>query len=143
MRLGVDMKLTKLQWQTLERQLTYPYASVKLKCDSHEIIARVEKAKGLKYSIMVYVDGEFKGIWLNGEDERCLKFYRARKHYLWRGKLREELRDTLRKRRPKESRDYCKEMLEKYFFTWVPYWPSASAFFRHIRKTCKQIEIMD
>lgn len=137
------MALTKEQWQVLENQLSYPLGRVKLRCDGYQISAYVEKSKGLKFEIMVYIDGEFRGVWLNGEDERCLKFYRAIKHYLWRGKLREELKDDLRKRQTKESRDRYKEMLEEHFFTWVPYWPSASAFFRHIRKTCKQIEVMD
>jgi hypothetical protein len=137
------MAFTKEQWQVLEVQLSHPFGRIKLKCDGYEIEAIVERGKGLKLVIMVYIDGWFKGEWMDGKDERCLKFYREKRSYLYSSKTRAKAKEMLCKRIPKDMREHYQRLNDKSFTWYTPYWPSANMFFRHIRKTCKEIELMD
>lgn len=136
------MALTKEQWQVLEEQLNYQFGLVKLKCDGYEVQAKVEKGKGLKLHIMVYIDGWFKGEWLVNKDERCLKFFRKQEKYTLSNAMRIHAKRMLRSRY-EDVRKHAKTMLESKVSVWTPYWPSAKSFFRHIRKTCHEIEVME
>lgn len=80
--------ITKEQWQEIESKISHPYGFVKLKCDGYVINAVVQKYKGLKYCVVVYVDGVFEGKWMDGKDERALKFHCKRRRYALTGSKR-------------------------------------------------------
>lgn len=50
------MTLSKEQWQDIEESLSYPYGTVKLKCDGHDVAAVVSVYKR-RLVVDVYVDG--------------------------------------------------------------------------------------
>ena len=138
------MPLSKNQWQAFEEALQVPCISHKLMCDGYEITVQVQIMKGMKLVVAVFVDGEIKGSWLNGKDERCLKFYRKITKYLLKPAERKAaLKASQNRRLCKTDRDYFKENAEKTFEYWLPYWSTAWAFGRHIRKTCQSIEVIE
>lgn len=58
------MKLSKEQIDVLDRDLSHPYGSgVELLCDGYTVTLKVERCKGMRYRVMTYVNGYFKGIW--------------------------------------------------------------------------------
>lgn len=138
------MMLSKDQWQEIEKSLSHPYGFVKLKCDGYVINAVVEKYKGLKYCLVVYVDGVFEGKWMDGKDERALKFHCKRRSYALAGSKRAEaLKEIKRRSLNKELKNFYQKWLDKYIDTWMPFWPNAKSFCRHIRKTCQSIEFIN
>jgi len=138
-----NMPLSKPQWEVIEKSLAYPFGAVNLRCDGYEIAAHVQQSK-MKLFVMVYVDGEFKGAWLDGKDDRCIKFCQKKiKHILNSSEKKKALEASRMRSLSKEDRAMFKEAAEKNFEYWVPYWTSPKAFCRHIRKTCKSIEIIE
>lgn len=137
------MSLSKEQWMAIEKFLSVPFGHVTLKCDGYEITAQVQQSK-MTLLVMVYVDGQFKGSWLDGKDERCIKFYRCEKQLVLRGKMRKSvMAASTKKQLGKEMKAMFKRHLEDFIVHWTPYWTSPKAFCAHIRKTCTQIELIE
>lgn len=138
------MSFSKQQWQVIEKQLSFPYSKVELKCDGYQVSAVVEKSKGLKYCVVVYVDGVYKGEWMDGKHEQPLKFHCKKRRYFLRGKQRQDcLRELNKRGTPAASKEMYRKWLDKYHEYWMPFWPSAKSFCRHIQKTCTQIELIN
>ncbi len=134
--------ITKARWQEIDRTLRHPFGMVKLKCDGYEITAAVETCK-MKLHVMIYIDGRFEGKWLDGKDERCIKFYQCKKIFVLRGEARKNaLEVSTDKRLGKEFMAMLKRHLEDHIESWLPYWSSPKAFCRHIQKTCQSIELI-
>ncbi|SFK92800.1 hypothetical protein SAMN05216302_102146 [Nitrosomonas aestuarii] len=138
------MTFSKEQWLDLEDELSRPFGRVKLKCDGYEITAAVERTK-MKLVVSIYINGFMKGKWLLDQDcDESRKFLRRVRKYLVNGKKRTELLIKSRKRGAhKEMREFYQGLLDRHSFYVLPYWPNPKAFFRHIRKTCAEIELMD
>ncbi|MDT3668982.1 MAG: hypothetical protein ROZ37_01465 [Aromatoleum sp.] len=134
--------LTKEQWAQVEADLSHPYCPVGLRCDDHEITLKVEREKGLKFVVSVYVDGWIKGEWFKGEPEHVRKFWREHRSFLWKPKQRAEAAKRLKQRGlSKDSREWYGKVVEaKTDPMWFPHWPNAKALCRHLRKTCTTIE---
>lgn len=138
------MSLSKEQWQVIEKQLSFPYSKVKLKCDEYEVSAVVEKIKGLKFCVTVYVDGVYRGEWMDGKHEQPLKFHRKMRRYFLNGKKRQYcIRELSKRGIPAASKKMYRKWLDQYHEYWVPFFPSARSFCRHIQKTCTNIELID
>ncbi|QOK91553.1 hypothetical protein HF908_08730 [Ralstonia pseudosolanacearum] len=69
-------KLTREEIIKIEYELSNPYGMAQLECDGYRVDVRVERDRGLSYSLMVYVNGEWKGEWVKGECEEAKRFYR-------------------------------------------------------------------
>ncbi len=141
---AIGPAITKERWAYIETRLSHPYGSVKLKCDGYEITAQVQKYKGLKYCVVVYVDGVYKGKWTDGKDVRAQKFHCKNTRHVWPAKQRAEAKKELSKRRLlKEMKVFWQDVHDKKYEFWVPFWTSSKSFWRHIRKTCTDIEVND
>lgn len=137
------MSLSKAQWMAIEKLLSAPFGHAKLKCDGYEITAQVRQI-GMKLVVAVFVDGRIKGAWLDGKDERCIKFYQCKKQLVLRGKMRASVMEaSAKKHLGKETKAMLRRHLEDFIVSWTPYWSSPKAFCRHIQKTCTQIEFME
>lgn len=137
------MPLSKQRWEEIERTLHHSFGMVKLKCDGYDITAAVETSK-MNLHVMIYIDGRFEGKWLDGKDERCIKFYQYRKRSVLRGEERKKaLSNAANKRLGKETRAMFKRHSELFIDWWEPYWSSPKAFCRHIQKTCQSIEVIE
>ena len=138
------MSITKEQWAEIEKQLSGMMGRVKLMCDGYEIDANIERCK-MRLYVMVYVDGCFKGEWIANREgsEIPLKFYREQKRPAAGAKMRAwYLKESKSRFWSKEQRAEHAAKARKTFSTWIPYWPNAKAFCRHIRKTCTSIELV-
>ncbi|MCZ7655549.1 MAG: hypothetical protein M5R42_16790 [Rhodocyclaceae bacterium] len=78
-----------------------------------------------------------------GEAVEARKFYRERKRYLHKAKLREEAKIKAKNRRlGADLRQWYQGVAANSVSTWMPYWPNAKAFTRHLRKTCTDISVV-
>ncbi|MXS82252.1 hypothetical protein [Nitrosomonas oligotropha] len=135
--------ITKEQWQKIEKSLSYPYGSVKLRCDGYDVSAFVMTDK-MKLVIEVFVDGFIKGEWLLNEHEIGIKFYEKKTKYTLNKKEREEARKNMNnKRLGIDLREMFKRHYENKYSYINPCWTSAKSFLRHIRKTCNTIELIE
>ena len=64
-------KLTREQIIAIEDELAVPYGMVRLMCDGYRVDIHVSQVKPLKYELMVYVNGEWKGSWVKGDCEEA------------------------------------------------------------------------
>ncbi len=134
---------TKAQWDEIEKQLSGYFGRVELRCDGYKVVAAIEPIDKLKQGIVVYVNGVWKGEWMRGEAEEAKKFHREMKRFLYPASKREEAKKKLRSRHLHATlRDWYAGVAERSVFTWAPYWTSARAFTRHLRKTCTDIEVV-
>lgn len=137
------MPVTKEQWQKIERELSRDFGRVQLQCDGYQVMARIQAIAPLRQGIVVYVNGWVSGEWMRGEAEQARKFHRPMKRYLYGRKYREEAKKKARSRRlPPELRQFWSRNADAHVTVWVPYWPNARAFCRHLRKTCGAIELL-
>ena len=126
------MNLTKAQKDDIASRCTQWSSSV-LQCDGYRISLREERLKNRIY-IMVYINGLFKGEYLNKECEIAKKFYYHKKSYLYKGKLKKILLRIPAKRRILDP--------QSHIIMVYPYWSSIESFLRNIEKTCQNIEII-
>lgn len=135
--------ITKEQWQVIEGTLLLPYESVKLRCDGHEVTGRIEISKN-KLIFAVYVDECIKGEWMDVTNEIGIKFYEKKTKYLLKPQERKDaLKNINNKRLGKDLQEMFKKHYEAKYSYVLPYWTSAKSFFRHIRKTCQSIELIE
>ena len=135
--------ITKEQWEEIEKTLSYPYQSVKLRCDGYEVHA-VVKSDNMKLVIVLYIDGWMKGEWLKDESEMGVKFFDRKTKYLSKPKERAgAFKQMNNKRLPSDLRAIFKRIYEAKYSYFSPVWTSARSFCRHIRKTCNEIELME
>lgn len=138
------MAISKEQWVEIEKQLGGWFGRVELMCDGYKINAAVEKDK-MKLVVGVYVDGFIKGEWLFNEanSEIPRKFHVEKKRPACGTKMRAwYLKESKSRIWPKEKRAEYAARAKETSSHWMPYWPSAKAFCRHIRKTCTSIDIV-
>lgn len=137
------MPITDEQWEKIEKALSYPYQSVKLRCDGYEVHA-VVKSDNMKLVIVLYIDGWMKGEWLKDESEMGVKFFDRKTKYLSKPKERASaFKQMNNKRLPSDLRAIFKRIYESQYSYFSPVWTSARSFCRHIRKTCNEIELME
>lgn len=66
--------MTKDDWASVERALTYPYGCARLICDGYDLRLTTVLNKPLKLAIAWYVDGHFKGEFLKADSEIGKRF---------------------------------------------------------------------
>lgn len=138
------MSLSKAQWMAIEEFLSIPFGHAKLKCDGFEITAQVRPLKGMRLVVAVFVNGHMKGAWLDGKDERCIKFYQKKtKHLLKADERKQALANSKNRYVNKVDRAFFKHHAEAMYEYWLPYWTSPRTFCRHIQKTCQSIEFIE
>lgn len=139
------MSITKDQWTQIEAQLSGVFGRVELICDGYKINAAIQNVSPMKLGIVIYVDGITKGEWLFNKEESEIpqKFHHEIKHFISKPKMREWLIKQSKSRVwDKDRRDEFAADAKKTHSYWLPYWPNAKAFCRHIRKTCASIELV-
>lgn len=129
--------MTKEDWKQLEEKYGL-FSPLKLVCDGYNItLQKSMNAKQTKLINAVFVNNQFKGVWLdkkNGFPES--KFmYEAKKVY--RNHSEKDLK-KLRKLFGKEKSIIFEPVRICYL---VPFFPSFSAFKKTMIKNCKSIEI--
>lgn len=49
-------------WKDIEQALAHPHRQAKLLADGHELTLAVERGKGLRYVVVIYIDGKIEWI---------------------------------------------------------------------------------
>lgn len=128
--------MTPEQWKAVEESLAYPHGRAELTCDGRKVVAVVEAAKRLRYRVVVYVDGCWRGEWLRF-DKPCdeQRFMNPHAHAAY------SAADLARMRKVFGRKQYS-EMAERKVRWFSPDFPTAKAFRRRITATCKSIALV-
>lgn len=130
------------QWKEIEQRLSYPHARATVRADGHTLTLVVERGKGLRYLVAVYIDGKIEWKHTNSkEDGPHRKFWRRRTVYTYSAAKRATLAQLAKKRgMPADLRKRYAEAAASSFDLYDPTFPSAAALCRHLRKTCASVE---
>lgn len=135
--------MNEAEQQLVLDELEAPFGVVKLRCDGYEVSAVVQQIKPMRWAIAIYVNGEISGQWCLDGDERATKFFRETQRFLYPKKEREAYaRLSKKKGFSAEYRRRLKEAAGRKVSRWYPYWTCGKAFLRHIKTSCKRIELV-
>lgn len=132
--------LTKEQRDALAEKLSSPWGGdVHLLCDGRRITLQVRRESGaaIRYCVMLYIDGYFKGAWHKGDTPEA-KFLRKQVKALWSPARRKVMEKAVGKRRfaSADFDDYRKTLTH-----YMPYWSSGKAAIAHLCKVCESVEV--
>lgn len=132
-------KLTKQQRAELVEKLNFPWGCVSLICDGHRVTLQVQREAGnaIRYGLMTYVDGHFKGEWFKGDAPEA-KFLRKQVRRVWSPAKCKEIEKIVGKRRF-ASAEY--DQYRKTLTQYTPFWSSGKAAIAHLCKVCDSVEI--
>lgn len=126
--------VTAEDWKKVEDAIQ-PWRNVCLLIDGYEITMELVPKTKTSYSIFLYVNGEFKGEWVDKDCEERRRFMYRRESYLHS----KELRDS-KKKLPAKT---CKSItidIDKKYVSFTPFFPSFTALRRSLVKNNKKIE---
>ena len=131
--------MTKEEWDEVQRHLTFPGTTVHMKIDGYDISAQLQRhtSTSLKYDIMIYVNGYFKGEWMVNDCEIRNRFYCKRTHDTMSRKDKERL-----KKASKAVKKLVEEHGHKYDI-YYPYWTSFRSMKSHFIKNNSSIELVE
>ncbi len=129
-------KIDKEIKEKILQQLTLGYGQVTLKCDDDEICLKVERLKGLKFVIGIWVNGQIKGKWLG--DSTCPehKYMRKSERFIYKASFRQKAKKALGVRRFKA------EGYDEKTTVVMPWFNSGSSALTHLCKVCDSIEVL-
>lgn len=129
--------MTEDEWAKVERALSSPYGAADLRVDGFEVALRVERLRKLQYTIVVYVNGSWKGTWLRTDCEERRRFFRqVRRSFMTRTRY-ENWRKAFGKKRADAERAQARGAY------WLPDWTSFGALRRHMVKNNASIELVN
>ena len=137
--------MTPEQWSKLEAALVHPYARARIKADGHVITMAVQRITGMRYGVVVYIDGniDWSKTFKAAPDSPERKFWRSRKNFLFPLKERIEAAQNAKKRNlPATLKELLIRRATARTEILYPYWTSAKPLCRHLRKTCTEIELL-
>lgn len=135
--------MTPQEWTEVEQALDCPYGIAKLHADGHELSLVVKRGKGLRYVVVIYIDGKIEwGKAVRPEADAIeRKFWRTRRTYLYGPKERAHAAAQAKKRgMPAELRGILERQATASFDMLDPTFPSGKAACAHLRKHCSQVE---
>lgn len=130
-------------WKDIEQALANLFGVARLLADGHELTLAVRRGKGLRYVVVVYIDGKIEwGKTLRPEADAVeRKFWRCKRTFLYGTKQRAHAAAQAKKRgMSAEVRKLWASQAEASFEMLDPTFPSAKAACRHLRKHCVQVE---
>jgi len=131
-------QLTREEVIKIEYELAVPYGMVRLMCDGYRVDIQVSKVKPLKYELMVYVNGEWKGSWVKGDCEEAKRFMRPMHRPKYTAKFRTGMTKVYGARRVRKEIPDLDDKVTHYLPTWL----SAKPMLRHFAKTCSDIQLV-
>lgn len=131
-------KLTKEQKQVIERLLAAPFGRAEFQIDGHAVVARVEPYKVRRWTVVVYVDGSWKGEYLKVGHDFQKRFYRLIKVSWYKPKQKAELIKVFGKREVNKRFD-----LNKVDYYAVPHWSSVKSMLRHFEANNESVVFVE
>lgn len=131
-------KLTNEQKALIEKRLASPYGRVEFLIDGFKVTAIVEPYKVRRWTVVVYVDGFWKGTFLEVGCDMQKRFYRLVKVSLFKPKEKAELIKKFGKRKADEYFG-----LNKASHYAVPDWTNVKAMLRHFEANNESVQWID
>lgn len=133
-----------IDWAALERRLSSPYGSVRLRAGAHtlDLVARPISKSGLKYGIAVFVDGFFRGAFLAPDSDVGKRFYPLVKRRLVpKAEAEADLRKLTRLLGKAKARQLSG--IDSVYAYRLPYWGSPKRLCAHLRKHEADLEVLE
>ncbi|MDO5558100.1 MAG: hypothetical protein Q4F95_00720 [Oscillospiraceae bacterium] len=129
--------MTKEEWDSAQRNLTFPGSTVYMKIDGYDIAVQVQRKSrsSLNNVLTVYVDGKIKVEWLANGCEIREKFYCRHERSLLSANAKKEI-----KKYRKSVRD--KIIKDSLYTVYSPYWNSFRSMKSHFIKNNSSIELV-
>lgn len=131
-------RLSKSEIEQVEKELSFPYGRVELKCDDYTVTVSVQQVKARKFALLVYVNGWFKGEWLLADTEERRRFYRPTKVARYKPSQRAEILKDFGKRRAA----WLFPDLDKTSTYYMPTWNATSSMLRHFHRENASVSIV-
>ncbi|MFZ4539271.1 hypothetical protein [Propionivibrio sp.] len=132
------MKLSKEQKDVLATKLQNPWDSVRLLCDGYIVDLQVSRVRDLRFRIMTYVNGSFKGVWVCGKVPLPeYKFLRKVTRNLYSST------QTAKHIKAFGVRNAKKLFPQKTFVTYLPDWPSGKTALNHLCRVCDSVQLAE
>ncbi|MDF3931374.1 hypothetical protein [Pseudomonas citronellolis] len=131
--------MEQADWDALEAQMARPYGCMKLKCDQFEVAFQQQTDnKSKSWFTAVYVDGYFKGAWMQADGdkpkfEEARRFLRKESRRVYSAKEVEQHRKIFGKRE-------AKRLEEKRWVMFQPTWKSFNSLKKQLLATCTSIQ---
>lgn len=133
------MPITKEQWTQVETELSGSWGRVEMLIDGFKVSLRIERVKSLRYTIMTYVNGQWRGKWMSADSEEGKRFFCPKSSFVWPAKHRADVIKIYGgKRCPKAKL----EELNKKVTTLVPWWNNVKSMRRHFEKNNQSLELV-
>lgn len=130
-------RLSREEIQRIDTELSLPYGCVVLRCDSETVTIQVQRAKPRRYDMMVYVNGWFRGSYLN-EAAPEHRFYRPSKIRAYSPSHRMHIEKQFGKRK---ARMYFPD-LDKTKTIFLPTWNTPGSMLRHFARVSKAVTLV-
>lgn len=125
---------TKEQREAIAKELSVPYGMVQLVADGHQLLARVERMKGLRWTVVVYVDGKIEPADFKLNSALGAKFWRTETKCALSTKALAEQQRHWGKR-------HAQKLKKKYMVTLhLPWFPSAGSWLAKLQRAVASIE---
>lgn len=131
--------ITKEQWTAIETTLTGAFGRVELLIDGFNVVLRIERLKELKFGIMTYVNGEFRGTWMKEDSEIGMRFYRPVSKFMHDAKYRAQVIKIYGGKRCPKAKI---EEINKKLVLRDPIWSNAKTLHRHFVKHNKELSLV-
>ncbi len=127
-------KLTKEQWDEIDKKLISHFGFVHLFIDGYKVSLTVQYISRFKLGIVVYVNDKIEPKKMF-DSEEAKRFWCPHRKYLYSREKREKMKRLYKKLRlPNDSS-------EKYIITYWPYWTSFPKLKAHLIKNNESIEL--
>lgn len=131
-------KLSKEDFERIQRELSTPYGMVDLDCDGYKVAVRIQQVKRLSYAPVVYVNGIIKGEWFRGDCEEAKRFLCPRTRSILTPKKKAAILKDFGKRSAKK---YFPELEAKLTF-YDATWSSVGSMLRHFCRANESVSIV-
>ena len=129
--------MTKDEWLLVKQQLSNPWGSAQLLVDGFKLTLQVQQRAPLKFEIVPYVNGEFRGVWFSKDSEEGKRFLRPVQVRLYKPAELKKLTKGLSKTAVKRV---FGDSLDKSFTCIEWGWPTFGPLQRHLVANNKVIQ---
>jgi len=127
--------MTPEDWKYVENELIPPWGRIVLICDGYKVSLCVQRTSKMKYTIVVYVNGEIDFSWMRKDCDERNRFMRP---------VTRPLLTKAQQKAEKRLAKLCKRPSRhdvKYTY-WVPDWTSVKSLRRHFCKHNQDIQLV-
>ena len=124
-------------WATAEAELQSPWGLVELQCDQFKLALQVARVRNLQYTLTVFVDGYFTGVWCNAQHpcEEQRRFMRPRSFAAYKPTELQRMKSLF-------SAKQLREMAAKRITFYAADWPSFKPLRRHLMANNQVITLL-